>query len=406
MSDVCTVTAESAPAQFSTQLNLLYGKLGKVLALKNPWINILEKGTFEAQNGQTLVAPVQARLAPTDSQVFPTFRNQSDVCDSCGDELENGASHYNYVARIKHVRSQKICYNQTYNAFRDTLISHFNALTVHVNEVINNDTRAELFSRSGVKAIVKAGVSAEASVAGSYNAIDTALPATVSDARLTYQLLRKYVIYARDRLLFATFGDGNGAHLILMAGTEILDALRADLGAAGAAVISNYAALTAAGDSENAKGIKSYVFEQLFQGVKFAQDPRPMRWSHTGAAYVPVEPEVKANLTVGAGAVPNPAYDASEFESAMLLGYGSFRRDVLASWAGEGSLKWARMQFGGEIKFFIPQDTQNISQNMGIMFSQIGRAFRPQYPWFVLPILFKRCYSDSTATACYAANAL
>ena len=408
MAETCTVNADSVSALFTTQQNLLYGMINKALPVAVPFLSVLEKGTFPNATAATLTATIQGRAAPADDMVFPTFTDAVSKCDSCGDEIANGANQYIYQSRIKVIKSEKICFNSGFHAVKGALISQFQALTQLVTEVINADVRAEMYRRSGVKAVVQAGVSPTAMIAGGYNQIDTPMPAIQSSARLTFGLLEKFAAYMRETLLVQTFGAGNGANLRFVAGWETLSNLRNDLGGAAgtSAVITPYSALAAGSDKGVQDSLKSFAFEPTYRGIEFAKDQRPMRADWTGAAYSFIQPELAVAGSTGTVGAPNPAWNEAGYEVSYLFGKGSFAREVPAPWVGEGVTKFANQNFGGQLQFVVPQGGDNLLRNYGVLVAQIGRAFRPLYPWFVLPIMHKRCAPEDAVVACYGSNGL
>lgn len=402
----CVITSDQAAQVFATQANRLYGMIGSSLAVEVPYISVLEKGTFPATTAAQLTSVIQGRAAPGDSLVAPTFTNQVDVCDNGGQIDQNGTNQYNYAAKIKTGLSEKICFNKGFLAFAGSLNAQFSALQQLATEYINADVRWELFSRSGVKAVVKSGVNYVTTIAGGYNQIDTPVPAVESDGRLTYSLLQKYAAFMREILKVKTFGSGMASHLRFIGSWEILEALRNDLGAA-AGTNGTLGALAAGSDKVGTEGLKSYAFTSELRGINLGKDPQPLRTNWNGAGYTFVEPEIAQAGTTGNVAVPNPAWLTASHEVGFLVGKGSFERQVPAPWTGEGKMRFDRQMFGGDIQFLSHRDmTCNLFGDFGVLAYRIGRAFRPIYPWFVMPIIYKRCDSDEGVVPCSSVSGL
>lgn len=402
----CVITSDQAAQVFATQANRLYGMIGSSLAVEVPYISVLEKGTFPATTAAQLTSVIQGRAAPGDSLVAPTFTNQVDVCDNGGQIDQNGTNQYNYYAKIKTGLSEKICFNKGFLAFAGSLNAQFSALQQLSTEYINADVRWELFSRSGVKAVVKSGVNYVTTIAGGYNQIDTPVPAVESDGRLTYSLLQKYAAFMREILKVKTFGSGMASHLRFIGSWEILEALRNDLGAAAGAN-GTLGALAAGSDKVGTEGLKSYAFTSELRGINLGKDPQPLRANWNGAGYTFVEPEIAQAGTTGNVAVPNPAWLTAAHEVGFLFGKGSFERQVPAPWTGEGKIRFDRQMFGGDIQFLSHRDmTCNLFGDFGVLAYRIGRAFRPIYPWFVMPIIYKRCDSDEGVVPCSSVSGL
>ena len=155
------------------------------------------------------------------------------------------------------------------------------------------------------------------------------------------------------------------------------------------------------GDSESKKGNLGYLFKPMFRGIDFGEDQRPLRYNWTGSAYVAVEPYVSVAGTTGNIEVVNPGWLVASHEVGFLFARNSFERQVPAKWVGEGRVKWAQQMFGGEVIFgAYPDMVQNFFRNYGVLAFQIGRAYRPIYPWFVLPILYHRCLENDNVASC------
>ena len=229
----------------------------------------------------------------------------------------------------------------------------------------------------------------------------TAVPAVESDARLTFGLLTKFGSYMREVLKVKLFGAGANSSLRFIGSWEILEALRNDLGGAAgsSAVITPFSALTAGGDKTATEANKSYAFIPTYRGIEFGKDQEPMRANWTGAAYAFVEPELSVAGSTGTVGAPNPAWLEASHEVGFLIGKGSFERQVPAPWTGEGKMKFDRQLFGGEVQFLSHRDmTCNLFGDFGVLAARIGRAFRPIYPWFVMPIIYKRCNDDALSS--------
>lgn len=407
----CVISSDQAAQVFATQANRLYGQIGASLTVDVPYLSILERGTFPAAVATQLNSVIQGRAAPGDSLVRPTFTNAIDVVDTTGALTDlSGTNQYTYQAKIKQGISQKIAFNKGFHAFAGGLNAEFAALTELSTEYINADVRWELFSRSGVKAVVKSGVNYVTTIAGGYNQIDTTVPAVNSDARLTYTLLQKYAAFAREVLKWRTFGSGMAASLRFIGGWEILQDLRADLGGAAGtnAVLSGpLSPLAAGGDKMAIDAIKSYAFTPEFQGISLGRDQTPLRANWNGAGYDFVEPEISAAGTTGSVATVNPAWLVASHEVGFLVGKGAFERQVPAPWVGEGKIKFERQMFGGEVIFRSNPDMScNLFGDFGVLAYRIGRAFRPIYPWFVMPIIYKRCSENTDVVACSGVSGL
>jgi len=403
------VDLPTATQIFAADPTRIIAPIGAALAANVPYLSVLPQKTFEAQVSPIHVSVVQGRTVPGTSMTFPTFNTMGSVT-AIGPNAGNsksGTSAYQYQAKIYQDFSDVIALNVAYNAFKESLTSQLQAVQQYSTELINADTRAEIFTRSGVKAVVQSSAAFYATISGGQQQIDTPLPNTYSDTRLSFQLLHHYARYLTQDLLAWKFGEGENAHVRFIGSADILEALRQDLGgAAGPGGYVQYpigplAANSIAGDKEAMKGMTGYLFKPMFRGIDFGEDQRPLRYNWTGSTYVAVEPYVQVAGTTGNIEVVNPGWLVASHEVGFLFARNSFERQVPAKWVGEGRVKWAQQMFGGEVIFgAYPDMVQNFFRNYGVLAFQIGRAFRPIYPWFVLPIVYKRCNVDDAPASC------
>ena len=395
---------------FSSDPTRIIAPIGASLAANVPYLSVLPQKTFEAQVSPIHVSVVQGRTVPGTSMAFPVFATMGTVNDigSNAGNSKGGTMAWSYVAKIYQDFSDVIAVNVAYNAFKESLTSQLEAVQQYSTELINADTRAELFNRSGVKAVVQSTVSFYSTISGGPNQIDVATPTAQSDTRLTFPLLTHYARYLTQDLLAWKFGTGEGAHLRFIGSADILEYLRNDLGAGvpGSALanplpLGPLAWSAMAGDAEARKGMSSYIFKQLYRGIDFGEDQRPLRANYYTGAYHFVEPYVSIAGSQGLIETVNPGWLQASHEVGFLFARNSFERQVPAKWVGEGKIKWAQQMFGGEVIFgAYPDMVRNFFQNYGVLAFQVGRAYRPIYPWFVLPIIYKRCVENDNLAAC------
>jgi len=402
----CTpIPIDLATQLFSRDPQRLYGPIAKSLLTQVPYISALKSGTFPASVSATLLSVAQGRPYLQTSLANPTFSSMLNLCGSCSLNVDqNGTNQYSYEAQINQGMSDKICLNQGFSAFLGSLTAQLEAYQSGVTELINSDVRWTLFQRSGVKMVVQAGQSLTNQVYGGEYNIDEPVPAVNSTGELTFSLLQSLNRYMRSALRAKPFGAGANAHARLIGSPDLLDILRDDLGGAagpGGANIVPLGQLAAGGDKTAVDGLKSYMFEPLYRGIQLGEDPIPLRLNWNGSAYVPVDPNTSYSATVGTVSIVSDAWLNASHEVAFLMYDGSFERQVPAPWTGEGKIRFQRQLFGGEIQFMNhPDMTSNMFGDYGVMAYRIGRAYRPIYPWFVVPIIYKRCKQDNNVTTC------
>jgi hypothetical protein len=264
--------------------------------------------------------------------------------------------------------------------------------------------RWQLFLRSGVKWVVRTGVNVASQISGGEYQIDAAVPAIQSNAELTFGALQAANRYMRSALRAKPFGSGAAAHARFIGSPDILDFLRNDLGGAagpGGANIVPLGQVASGGNKMAIDALTSYMFEPLYRGIQMGEDQIPLRLNWNGAGYDPVDPNSAQSASVGSVSVVSNAWLNASHEVAFLFYDGGFERQVPAPWTGEGKIRFQRQMFGGEIQFMNhPDMTSNLFGDYGVMAYRIGRALRPIYPWFVLPIIYKRCKDLADLSTC------
>lgn len=401
----CPNLIDVATQLFTRDATRLYGPIARSLQTQVPYIGTLKSGTFPAAVSATLLAPAQGRTLMGTSLANPSFTPMLNLCGSCDLTVDqNGTNQYSYVASINQGISDKICLNQGFSAFMGSLTSQLDAYQSSVTELINADIRWQLFLRSGVKMVVQTGLSAASMISGGEYQIDTPVPAIQSDAQLSQPLIQAANRYMRTALRAKPFGAGAQAHGRLIASPDELDFLRDELGGAagpGGANIVPLGQVAAGGNTMAINALTGYMFEPLYRGVQYGEDPLPLRLNWNGAGYDPVDPNIAYSATVGMVATVNPAWLQASHEVAFLMYDGSFERQVPAPWTGEGKIRFSRQMFGGDIQFMNHPDMEsNLFGDWGVMAYRIGRAMKPIYPWFCLPIIYKRCKENDNLATC------
>jgi len=406
---MAVVNLPTAVQLFQTDPTRIIAPIGASLAADVPYLSVVPQKTFEAQVSPIHVSVVQGRTVPGTSMVFPVMATMGTVTDigSNAGNSKSGTNAWQYVAKIYQDFSDVIALNVAYNAFKESLTAQLDAVQQYSKELINADTRGDMFVRSGIKAVVQSSVAFYSTITGGQGIIDQPTPTVASDTRLTWNLLHRYARYMTQDLLLTKFGSGEAAHLRFIGSADILESLRQDLGGAagpGTFVTQPLGPLSASAisGSEQAKlGLNGYLFKPLYRGIDLGEDQRPMRANFSGGAYQFVEPYVAVAGSTGTVEQVNPGWLVAEYEVGFLFAKNSFERQVPAKWVGEGKTKWAQQMFGGEVIFgAYPDMVRNFFGNYGVLAFQVGRAFRPLFPWAVLPIIYKRCQINDSLAAC------
>lgn len=400
----CQSVAEYAQQTLSRNPSLLYGPIARALAYESPYINVIKTGTFPAQTATQLLAVAQGRTFMGQNLAAPAASAMYGVCDNSLIQVDqNGTNQWAYSVDMFQGASEKICLNTAFSSFKESLLAQVDAQQQGVTQLINSDLRYQLFLRSGVKAVVQTGTTIPGMITGGENQIDVAVPAVESDATLDATTLLGFNRYMRSVLLAKPFGAGAAAHARYIAGTDLLDELRNDMGGSiqGNAMVNPLGALAAGGDPTGRDALKSYLFEGVIRGIMFGEDQRELRLNWNGAGYDPVTPDIGDAASAGTVAITNPAWQEASHRVSFLFYDSSFQRLTPEAWTGEGKVRFDQQMFGGQLQFLSHGDmTCNLFKNFGVLAWQYARAIKPLRPWFVLPIISKRCLDSSTLETC------
>jgi hypothetical protein len=274
-------------------------------------------------------------------------------------------------------------------------------------ELVNADIRWSLFNASGLKMVVQTGTTVPNMLTGGEYSYNTPIPAIEAEATLPFAALQALNRYMRTVTRCTPFGAGDAAHARFIGSADILDSLRNDLGGAagpggvggGPVVPLGYPA--ASGDKTALGAIMDYMFTPLYRGIKFGEDPLPLRLNWSGGTYTPVDPNSPYSASVGTVSIASQSWINASHETAYLFFDKSFERQVPAPWTGEGKVKFSRQMFGGEIQFMNhPDMAANLWGDWGVMAWRIGRAYRPIYPWNLASIIYKRCVENDNIVYC------
>jgi hypothetical protein len=405
------ISGVAANQALAHNASILWAPWVEVLKSRYPWLSLLPNGTFPASEARSLRAPRQLRTNTSVNLAAPDFAAFNAVTDECNTGVDdNGNTEYEYTGRLLRQTSKELNLSTSFEAFAGGLMGLYKAEQLNVTEILNADVRYQAYRNSGVKAVVTAATAVEDMLVGTEYDYQTAVPAVQATARLTFALVSAFNVFMRTYLRATTFGgDSRNGYAQLFASPECLEALRNDLGSGtpGSSLITQNSAAAAGGDSKVLKNITGYLLTEIYRGIAFVEDPLALRLNWNGAGHDPVNPQVPISGTNGTGAVVSPGYKAAAEEVAFLVFEGSFRRDTLAPFTGEGKVRFAKQLWGGDIIFSTDNlGKANVFKSFGVLAYQVGNAFRPLHPEFILPIVFKRCVNEANTTPCTGVSAL
>lgn len=404
----CTITPYTAQAIATKDSNRLQGQIAKALATNAPFVNILDGGVLPAGVSDTIRSTIQEQALPGDSLVNPTFVATADLCGPI-DDVENVATtDYTYSLGTKRSRGPKICVKGSYAAYKGSYLMAEDSLKKLITQYISSDVRYTLLDRSGHKyiALLSEGAAFEDGLSGGENQIDTDWADVLSSdiGALSFKAVHKLARHLHEVTLAEMFADGTAdQNYRLIGGSDLIESFRAELGVKEVLI-----AETTGGFKTGQGALTSYRWEGPYRGIKFGVDQRPLRASaFADQALTFVEPFVSVATTKGNAARVNPAWVAADFEIAFLIGKSTFERLVPEKYTGEGSFKFSPQLAMGELQWhYVIDNDCNQYGDFGWHKFEITRAYRPVRPASVVPILFRRCTSDTGIIECAASGSL
>ena len=357
-----------------------------------PYSNVLEGGTFQAQNGTQLITVVPDRMVSNKSLVSPTLLPFTQICGFQGTAGAWGQHRYTAALGYDRGRSPDICVNDEFYVVKDSLRNAIQQLKDFTREYIMADNRWQMLSRSGTKITLNsaAGVPADVISGGTIGAVDVNFPGGLPDCPLTYEFVKYLDIHARETLAPDLFGEGAGEYAVLVTSGAQNERLRDEAG-----VRQDLLGITVGSFAEGKDIIKKYAFvDYPYRGLKAAIDWRPIRFNTVdGNGYpVAIEPYVAQAADTGLVNAVNPAWALAQYEVSFLIYKNTFRRVVPERFIGEGEAKFDPQFVMGELQWHYQLDNNcNVWGDFGFFKWQVIRGFQPVKPYLCIPILHKRC---------------
>ncbi len=404
----CTViTAGQVNQALATNPTAILGPIAETSLPNAPWLTALDTGTFPAGVANTLQAVTQAIPDLGTNFAAPTFQAFNSTCGSCNINLaQSGSFTYNYNAGVFSGASTPICLTAGFNSFEGALISQLRMIGNTVKTLINGDVQNQMFLNAGVVCVAQIGVPITSMIFGGmyqYQLMTNTPPAIAATAPASFSLVNEVNGYAKTVLWLQGYESGNAR---LIAGYGLLELIRNELGGQASTTQVNVVPLgqLAAGGNKTAwDALLNFAFTPIMRGVEYAEIDQPLRLNFSGGTYTQVNPFVSTTPTTGGSVLTNSsAYELASHEVMFLLykfmGMTAFKREMPENYTGEGQIKFMNQAFNGDIRF-VTRDlgVANIYQDFGVLAYRIGRAYRPQIPWAVIPIIVKRCLAPTLA---------
>jgi len=383
----------------------LVGTIARSLAANSPYVNILEGGTFASGVSDEIRTSVQLQAAPGDSLAIPTFVCDTDLCGTQG--LQDLTDNVDFTARLESKRGKgpRVCVKKGYASYKSSYLAAEDSLKKLITQYINADVRAQLYLRSASKFNATAGYDFNSLFTGGTETdLGVKFDPVVPTGPLSFKALHYLATYLKENL-FADMFDASGEgqmNFRCIFGSDQLNLFREESGVKDV-LLSFVNGSYKFGEA----ALRGYSFESAgaYRGLSFGIDQRPLRSSGFNGSgnLVLIDPlTVVANASTNtAYAKVNPAWATAPYELGFVFAQRSFRRLVPEKYVGEGSFKFAPQLHMGELDWHYQIDNDcNTFGDFGWHKYQITRAYQPERPQFVVPILYKRCTADLGLSAC------
>jgi len=403
---MATSTCDLQPSDYaqliSDQNTIIKLAVVKHIAFNDPYSNLVFQDTFESGYGETQTYAATPRAAMNQSLTEPDFTPYSESCQLNMAQAKYGNYNYSATPGVLQGQTNPICVRQQYFAVERLLSQSVEMLKRGVSSILSADLRANFLNLSGTKFVVPTpGGAPEGGLTGSEWAVSTAFAGGLPGDRLTFQ----YAKWLRDLMVYdyepELFGEGADSYAVLVTSQELNDALRTDAPVNNALVAS-----TTGSFKDGHDGLWKYAFiDYNFRGLKFAIDPKPLRFDQVDGAGFPILIEPYLQVATNAAGLTwktNPAWQNASYEVAFLFtNKNAFARLTPERYSGEGEAKWPSGFFGGELVWRNYDESCNPWQDFGWFQYRIVRAVVPQAPHMTAAILTKRCrgsFTDATDT--------
>ena len=386
----CLVTPRQAQDFGNKDISRITGNVLRLLVRRSPYIDILDGGTFP--NGVSIDqrAIIMERPVMNISLVQPAFTDDILMCGNTGTQASVGSTEY--TTRLQSIRGvgPKLCVKQMRENFQESYIATQDALQKQILYIMNVDVRSTLLLRSGVKCNVSSTQPFENMVSGDAQRIDTVFrDYWYPDSPLSFKLLKYAANYMHEDLLAEPFDSDKGVVAKWIGSLQSIENMRDELG-----VHQDLQYLTTGRYEIGTEGVSAYAWEGPYRGLVFGIDQQPLRFNTWGPNLLPqfIEPEISVPTTIGVGARANPAYRSALYEVGFLVFANSFMRQVPDNYTGVGDMQFPTKYAQGELEFVVLRDNDcNTYGDYGYHIYQMIRAYRPERPHAVIPIMYKRC---------------
>lgn len=401
----------------SKDTNRIVGQIGKVLARKSPFINVLDGGTIS--NASDVVRSVVEEMAvpahagdtnasgtAMGALAAPLFVDDVSTCGSGASPDIVGTTEYQFKLQTLRGAGPRVCVKQARTAFKGSYLQAQTSLEKTILQIINADVRYTLLKQSGVKYTVNSTRTFGTNLNGDMQMINTQFvqasgTPVLPDSHLNFKTLYRLGTFLREEMLAEPFTTKDGEFFRVIAGADAIENLRND-----ADVKEDLLYLSAGSFKLGEESISGYQF-QGYRGFAFGIDQQPLRSNGFDSAgnLTLINPITSTAVTNGFAQRRNSAWVNATYEVAFIIAGESFKRLVPETYTGEGTFKFAPQLAMGELEWTYFRDNDcNLYGDYGQHIYQIQRAMQPIRPHNVIPVLFKRCPFDGMPLPCSTAS--
>lgn len=359
-----------------------FQNVGKNLALKSPFIDILEGSILPNEPDV-----VREHVILPNSLVTPAFVDDISQYGVSTTLSQYGLTEYTYPLQSLRGSGPRVCLKTDIVSFESSYLAAQEALERGIRQIMNADIRWLLASRSGIKFICRNDQPFSNLLTGDMQEIDTAYAPYEPNAALSFKALHKMGQFLREEMIADPFESEMGTYFKFIGSVDQIERFRNKLD-----VKEDLLALTKGRYMIGEERIDSYSFQGPYSGYAFGIDPQPLRATIApNGVPVFVEPEIGTPTTKGVGSRRNPAWVAAQYEVGFLVAANTFERQVPERYLGQGSLKFNPQLSMGELDWLYVRDNDcNRYGDFGQHIYQIQRAYRPVHPQNVVAILSMR----------------
>lgn len=390
----------------SKNVNMITRDIAKNLRWTAPWMSAIETDTWYAGQSDVQRSVVQGRACSSDpyDMSYPTWENWS--CDFNPKTLTVDTCEYPYRVQYREYQGPTFCVATDHASFRNSIMRAEQALRAVTFDRWNARNRQQALALAGTRLTINSTVNFNQALARGFQT--PFVPGLTPDGPLTWkalQLLSSFQKNSNKATPDNMWKVGGEMVFKFIGSDEIINSIRDEANDAG--VNQNLRFVAASGNGRGLDAMMDFEWEGPYRGVAFAVDQTPIRLATYPADGVIEQSDIVPPTTcaVGANGQPmeasNPQWEQAPYEIGFLLGRMGIYRDIPEQMLGQGSVRFDKQYFGGELQWINNKDsTCNPKGDRGYHLLTFAAAYRPVYPQFIVPIVYGRCEANMGVTPC------